>query len=358
MSLTTSQTTGNSKTRLTDIAEQAGVSTATVSRVLNGKSSVATETRQAVLAALDILGYERPEKFRNRSAGLVGLVVPELTNPVFPAFAQTIEGLLSQRGYTPLLCTQSPGGTSEDEYIDMLQEHKVDGIVFVAGLHADTQASHTRYDQLRTKGIPLVFINGYAQDIDAPFISCDDLTAMELGVRHLVSLGHHKIGLAIGPQRFITAQRKTEGFKNALHKHLGQDDGDQHVATSLFTVEGGQAAANELLDSGHTAIVCGSDLMALGAVRAAHQRNLKVPEDVSIIGYDDSPLIGFTDPPLTTIRQPVATMSQAAVSGLVSMIESATAPTSELQFHPELIVRNSTGTSPEARLASYRINNN
>ncbi len=343
-----------SKTRLTDIADQAGVSTATVSRVLNGKAGVASDTRQAVLAALDVLGYERPEKLRDRSAGLVGLVVPELTNPVFPAFAQTIEGLLAQRGYTPLLCTQSPGGTTEDEYIEMLQEHSVDGILFLAGLHADTRASHARYDQIRARGTALSFVNGYSSSFEAPFISCDDHAAMELAVRHLVSLGHQRIGLAIGPQRFITAQRKVQGFKDALARHLGQIDGEAHVATSLFTVEGGQAAASDLIESGHTAIICGSDMMALGAVRAAHQRQLSVPDDISIIGYDDSPLIGFTDPPLTTIRQPVSAMSQAAVSALIAGIEGAPAPKSELLFHPELIVRNSTGTSPDARLSVYQ----
>ena len=126
------------RTRLTDLAEQAGVSTATVSRVLNGKHGVlgpgpasrAGRPRRARLRAA--------EKLRTRSAGLVGLVVPELSNPVFPAFAQVIETMLTERGYTPLLCTQSPGGTTEDQYVEMLLEHAVDGIVFVSGLHADT----------------------------------------------------------------------------------------------------------------------------------------------------------------------------------------------------------------------------
>src|SRR5690554_3085222 len=110
----------NNKTRLTDLANHAQVSTATVSRVLNGKPGVSAEARQRVLAALDVLGYERPDRLRVRRQGLIGLIVPELTNPVFPAFAQSIESLLAQRGYTPLLCTQSPGGTTEDEYIDVL----------------------------------------------------------------------------------------------------------------------------------------------------------------------------------------------------------------------------------------------
>ena len=334
------------RTRLTDLAEQAGVSTATVSRVLNGKNGVSPATRQAVLAALDVLGYERPEKLRTRSAGLVGLVVPELSNPVFPAFAQVIESMLAERGYTPLLCTQSPGGTTEDQYVEMLLEHEVDGIVFVSGLHADTSASQERYHRLRSRGLPIVLVNGFAEGIDAPFISPDDSASMDLAVGHLVSLGHRSIGLAIGPDRFVPAQRKVVSFAEQLRRQLGEEDAAAHVVTTLFTVEGGQAAASELIASGHTAIVCGSDLMALGAIRAARARGLRVPDDISIVGYDDSPLSAFPDPPLTTVRQPVRAMGEAAVSALISEIGGIRAPRTELVFHPELIVRGSTGAAP------------
>ena len=334
------------RTRLTDLAEQAGVSTATVSRVLNGKQGVSGQTRQAVLAALDVLGYERPEKLRNRSVGLVGLIVPELNNPVFPAFAQYIESMLASRGYTVLLCTQSPGGTTEDEYVEMLLEHRVDGIVFVSGLHADTTAARERYHRLRSQGVPIVLVNGYADDVDAPFISTDDAAAMELAVRHLVSLGHRSIGLAIGPDRFVPARRKVDAFARELTSQLEVTDAVPHIATTLFTVEGGQAAATELLASGHTGIVCGSDLMALGAIRAARSRGLAVPADVSVVGFDDSPLIAFTDPPLTTVRQPALAMGEAAVDTLVAEIGGVRGPRTELLFHPELVVRGSTGAAP------------
>ena len=286
------------RTRLTDLAEQAGVSTATVSRVLNGKHGVSAQARQAVLAALDVLGYERPEKLRTRSAGLVGLVVPELSNPVFPAFAQVIETMLTDRGYMPLLCTQSAGGTTEDQYVEMLLEHGVDGIVFLSGLHADNAASKDRYHRLRSRGMPFVLVNGYAAGVDAPSVSTDDAAALDLAFRHLVSLGHRSIGLTIGPERFVPSARKRFEFAVNLERHLGITDPTPHVVTSLFTVEGGQAGATELLSSGHTAIICGSDLMALGAVRAARTRGLSVPGDVSVVGFDDSPLIAFTDPPV------------------------------------------------------------
>lgn len=332
-----------SRTRLKDLADQAGVSTATVSRVLNGKAGVASQTRTAVLAALDVLGYDRPEKLRRRSEGLVGLVVPELTNPVFPALAQSVENALAERGFTPLLCTQSPGGTTEDEYVEMLLEHGVDGIVFVSGRHADTTASDERYHRLRSRGLPIVLVNGHSEGIDAPSVSTDDTVAVDLALRHLLSLGHQRIGLAIGPDRYIPARRKLESFAATLRRHDPAVDPSQHVVTTLFTVEGGQAAGGELIDTGHTAIVCASDLMALGAIRAARSRGLRVPEDVSVVGFDDSPLVAFTDPPLTTIRQPVTGMGEAAVSALVSEISGTPVPRSELLFHPELIVRGSTG---------------
>jgi DNA-binding LacI/PurR family transcriptional regulator len=336
------------RTRLTDLAEQAGVSTATVSRVLNGKHGVSAHARQAVLAALDVLGYERPDKLRTRSAGLVGLVVPELSNPVFPAFAQAIETMLTERGYTPLLCTQSPGGTTEDQYVEMLLDHHVDGIVFVSGLHADTTASKDRYHRLRSRGMPIVLVNGHADGVDAPSVSTDDTAALDLAFRHLISLGLRHIGLAIGPERFIPAARKRTEFALNLHRHLAITDPDPHVVTTLFTVEGGQAAATELIDTGHTAIICGSDLMALGAIRAARTRGLHVPTDLSVVGFDDSPLIAFTDPPLTTVRQPVQAMGHAAVAALVAEITGTPAPRTELTFHPELIVRGSTGAAPRS----------
>jgi DNA-binding LacI/PurR family transcriptional regulator len=340
--------------RLADIAAQAGVSEATVSRVLNGRPGVAENTRQAVLTALDVLGYERPAKLRQHSAGLVGLIVPELENPIFPAFAQVIESALARHGYTPVLCTQTPGGVHEDDYTQMLLERGVSGIVFVSGLHADSTADPTRYRELRRRGLPIVLVNGYTEGVDAPFISNDDVASMELAVGHLVSLGHTRIGLALGPRRFVPVLRKISGFRDALHRHLGHlgpDDVESWVECSLFSVEGGGQAAERLVERGATAVICGSDLMALGAVRALRARGLGVPEDVSVVGYDDSMLVAFTDPPLTTVRQSVQAMGTAAVRALLDEISGLPAPRAEYVFRPELVVRASTGAAPVAARA-------
>ena len=338
--------------RLADIAAHAGVSEATVSRVLNGKPGVTADKRQLVLTALDVLGYERPSRLRRRSAGLVGLIVPELTNPIFPAFAQVIEAELAQRGYTPVLCTEAPGGATEDDFIEQLLERGVSGMVFVSGLHADTAADHERYRRLIERRLPVVFINGHVPDLEAPFISDDDVAAMELAVGHLVSLGHRAIGLAVGPERFVPVIRKVDGFRAAMRARLSlsEPEIDCLVEHSMFSVEGGQAAAARLLDREATAIVCGSDMMALGAVRAARQRGLAVPDDVSVVGYDDSPLIAFTDPPLTTVRQSVPAMGSAAVRALLDEIGHLPTPHAEYVFRPELIVRGSTGAAPDQKL--------
>ena len=330
--------------RLADLAQHAGVSEATVSRVLNDRPGVAAQTKQAVLTALDVLGYERPSKLQRSSAGLVGLVVPELTNPIFPAFAQAVETQLAAANFTPVLCTQVPGGVREDEYVEMLLERGVASIIFISGYHADTRASTERYTSLRERGLPIALINGWREEVPASFISHDDVTGVHLAVRHLRDLGHTRIGLATGPNRYVPVQRKIQGYEQAMDELL--PGVEQFVQTTQFSVEGGQAAGRKLLDQAVTGVVCGSDIMALGVVRAVRQGGLRVPEDVSVIGSDDSQLIAFTDPPLTTVRQDVTAMSEAAVTAILEEIQGEAAVHREYLFAPELILRNSTGAVP------------
>jgi DNA-binding LacI/PurR family transcriptional regulator len=161
-------------------------------------------------------------------------------------------------------------------------------------------------------------------------------------VSHLAELGHTRIGLAVGQRRYVPVIRKVAAFAEASRDLLGRTDAETLVEYSIFSVEGGQAAGAALLDRGCTGIVCGSDLMALGAIRAARARGLAVPQNLSVVGFDDSPLIAFTDPPLTTIRQPVQAMSEAAVRALLEEIAGAPAPKSEFLFQPDLVVRGST----------------
>lgn len=341
--------------RLSDIAARAGVSAATVSRVLNGRTTVSEPVRAAVMAALDELGYERPPRRGRRSAGLVGLLVPELDNPVFPHMAQVMETALSRAGYTSVLCTQTPGGVQEDEYVQMLMERGVSGAVFVSGHHADLTTDHRRYAEMQRRGLHLVLVNGYREGLEAPFVSCDDAAGVHQAVEHLAGLGHTRIGLATGQPRYVPVARKVAGFHEAVRRHLGAvSDLDDLVQTTVFRVEGGERAASVLLDRGATAIVCGSDPMALGAIREVRRRGLRVPQDVSVVGSDDSPLTEFTDPPLTTVRQPVGEMGAAVARILLDEIAGTPAPRAEYVFRPQLVVRGSTGPAPRRPPSPHR----
>lgn len=339
---------GTARGRLADLAAYAGVSEATVSRVLNDRPGVAAATRQSVITALDVLGYERPSKLQRSSAGLVGLVVPELTNPVFPVFAQHIETQLAAAGFTPVLCTQTPGGVHEDEYVRMLLDRGVSAIVFVSGLHADSRADVQRYVELRRRGLPITLVNGWREGVGATFVSHDDEAAMHLAVRHLRDLGHTRIGFATGPARYVPVQRRVSGFLAAMADVDGVD-AQELVATTLFSVEGGAAAARQLIGRGATAVVCGSDVMALGVLRAARQGGMDVPRDLSVVGSDDVPFAGYVDPALTTVRMDVAAMAGAAVTALLEEIAGEPVTHREYLFAPELILRGSTGAAPAAR---------
>ena len=198
---------------------------------------------------------------------------------------------------------------------------------------------------LRDRGLPIVLANGFMPGVDAPFVSNDDEASIELALNHLIHLGHHRIGLAVGPQRYVPSQRKIAGFhrflKDFLGDFLGEDAVGDLVETEMYTVEGGQAAAQRLVEKGCTAIVCGSDLMALGAIRGVRAVGMRVPDDISVIGYDDSTLIAFTDPPLTTIRHGVLAMGECAVQALVDEIAGMPVSRTEYVFRPELVVRGS-----------------
>ncbi|HET9128428.1 MAG TPA: LacI family DNA-binding transcriptional regulator [Propionibacteriaceae bacterium] len=332
--------------RLADIAAQARVSESTVSRVLNNKPVVSDRARQAVLTAIDILGYERPSALRRHATGLVGLIVPELTNPIFPAFAQVIEAALSRSSYTAVLCAQAAGGVTEDEYIELLRDRGTAGILFVGGLHADSRSDLQRYRTLIADGLPIVFINGTRPEIAVPAVGSDDRQAVDQAVHHLAQLRHRRIGMALGPDRYIVVQQKLEAFGPALARHIGPD-AEPLVEHSQFSVEGGAVAAARLLARGATGIITGSDIMALGAIGAVRSAGLRVPEDVSVIGYDDSVIMPFTDPPLTTMRQNVTAIGEAAVAALLEQIEGRPVTAAEYLFRPQLVVRGSTGPAPE-----------
>ncbi len=334
---------GGMKRRLAEVAEKVGVSEATVSRVLNGKPGVSSSTREAVLTALDVLGYERPTQLRGERARLVGLVLPELRNPIFPALAEVMATALAQRGFAPVLCTRTAGGVSEEDYVDLLLAQQVSGIVFAGGLYAQEDAAHAHYEHLHERNLPTVLINAAIDSLDFPRVACDDAVAVEQVVGHLRALGHERIGMVAGPPDHVPSRRK----RAALRACADGTGAEPVVEHALYSMENGRAAADRLLERGVTGILCASDVMALGAVRAARRRGLSVPGDVSVVGYDDSPLMACTDPPLTTVRQPIEAMGRSAVELLARWIDGGPVSRAELMFEPELVVRASAGPAPQ-----------
>jgi LacI family transcriptional regulator, repressor for deo operon, udp, cdd, tsx, nupC, and nupG len=338
------------KIRLSEIAARSGVSISTVSRVLNEQPGVSPQSRRQVLTAIDVLGYDRPVRLRPRAGGLVGLVMPELENPFFPRLAHHLEIGLGRLGLSPVLCSQTLGGVHEDDYVAMLLDHSVAGIVFVSGVHALVDSGPARYQRLIDLGLPIVLVNGALAGLDAPSVSTDDVAAIDLAVQHLEHMGHRRIGAALGQMRYLPSQRKRQAFIDAVERHgmLPADiDAADLVEATTYSVQGGQQAAERLLDRGVTCIVCGSDVMALGVIRAARQRGLRVPEDLSVVGSDDSQMMEFADPPLTTVRQPAEALAQAASEEIAEQMAGARPHAGEVLYRPELVVRGSTSRAPE-----------
>jgi DNA-binding LacI/PurR family transcriptional regulator len=315
------------------VANYAGVSEATVSRVLHDRPGVAQATRDSVLTALDVFGFPRPKPVRGERARLIGLVLPDLSNPVFPAFADVIAVSLVQRGFVPVLCTRTSDGVSEAHYIQMLLANQVGGIIFVGSSFADAGAEQAR--QLTERKLPMVLINAADENLGVPQVSVDDAAAVEQATAHLEGLGHERIGLILGPYGHVPSMRKLAGWK----RHGRDPDYADHT---VFSMEGGRAAAHRLLDRGVTGLVCASDALALGAVRAVRKQGMEVPGDVSVVGFDDSTFMSVTDPPLTTMRQPVREMAAAAVSSLFAQLDGRLLVNDEITFDPELIVRGTT----------------
>jgi DNA-binding LacI/PurR family transcriptional regulator len=188
-----------------------------------------------------------------------------------------------------------------------------------------------------------VLVNAAADQLDFPRVSTDDAVAMEQAYAHLAHLGHERIGLILGPPDHVPSQRKRAAFEAVVTRVSGAALLEELVERTRFSLEGGHAAASKLIGRGVTGILCASDPLALGAIRAARRAGLDVPGDLSVVGYDDSIFMSCTDPPLTTVRQPIEAMGRSAVATLMNQIGGAPVSTEELLFEPELVVRASTG---------------
>ena len=330
------------RTSMADIAAHAGVSTATVSRVFNGVGQVSDETRRKVLTAIDELGYDRPSPERTPDTPTIGVIVPELTNPIFAAFAHHLQEEVARAGGIAMIRSQTPGATSEFDHLSSLLEHRVSGLIFVSGRHADLLADLGPYHEVVARSIPLVTINGARAEIPAPDFSTGDALGIRAAVTHLHELGHSRIALLTGRTHIVPALRKAEAFTQVMEELVG--DRSPIIEETFYTYEAAAAHTNGLIEHGVTAIVTGSDLQALGAIHTITSLGLSVPEDISVIGFDDSFLMSHLSPGLTTVHQPVPAIVAAAVRNLFEALTTPdyTPEHADYTFSPDLVVRATT----------------
>jgi LacI family transcriptional regulator len=345
---------------ITDVARRANVSTATVSRVLSGGGAARDETRERVLAAARELGY-RPSgvarSLRQRATRTLGLIVTDIENPFFPELVRTVEDAAREQGYAILLCNASDDPEREAGYLDLLVDRWVDGVVIAA---SNLGVRHREW--LLAAPLPIVLVNSVDRAIDLPTIASDSVLGGGLATEHLIDLGHRRFGILTAGPRNLDAPDRMAGARSALQA-AGIPTADAHVAIEEPTVAGGQRAAAAILagDPAVTALVAYNDLMAIGAMRAVRAGKRRVPDDVSVVGFDDVDLAAFVDPPLTTIAQSTAEMGRWAVDQLTRRLgrpstsagsngrgEDAPEPAAHVVLPVRLVVRGSTGPAPAA----------
>jgi LacI family transcriptional regulator len=332
---------------IADVARRAAVSTATVSRVLAGLGRATPETQARVLEAARELDY-RPSaiarSLKRQSTQTFGLIVTDIENPYFPELVRVVEDAARAEGYSILLCNAADDPDREMFYLDLLVERRVDGLVIAASSLGERHG-----EWLAAAPLPVVLINTAAPGLGLPSIASDNRDGGRQSADHLLALGHVRFGYLMPPPRNADAPERLAGVRDALAAAgLGGDA--VVVATGAPLVGGGEAAMLELLDRAPrtTAVVAYNDLMAIGAMRALRRRGRRVPDDVSVVGFDDVALSAYVDPPLTTIAQSTAEMGRWAVEQLTRAVQDRYGVTAAavVRLPVRLQARGSSGPAP------------
>jgi DNA-binding LacI/PurR family transcriptional regulator len=327
---------------LRDVARHAGVSVATASRVVSGLDNVRSETRERVERAMRELLYVPPG--RRPATGMVGLLVPDLENPIFPALAQAMEKRATEAGYASILCNTTAAAFREVDYVHMLLDRGADGMIFISCEMTNLSGDHDHYARLVDEGARLVFVNGALNTLNVPSVGVDERTAGELATQHLLDLGHERIGYVGGPDHYLPTRQKAAGRREAL-RAAGLDPDGLVSHGHDFSIEAGRAAVRELFSRGKppTAVICSNDLMAIGVLQEAAAQCVGVPEDLSIVGFDGIDATAWTTPALTTVEQPIEEIAETAVNALQTMIDTPSKPLPDSFFRPRLRERASAG---------------
>lgn len=335
-----------------DIAREARVSVATVSRVLNGTAPVRDSTRARIEAIMHKHHYQPNALARSlttKETGIIGVILPDITNPFFPEVFSGIEqeGLTS--GHTFFLCNTAGDYTKESAYLNIMQEKRVDGILFIGGrinLRVCPQPMVQEMKDLAAR-IPLVLVNGNMTNARLTRVAVDEYAGMQLIVRHLLELGHTRIGFIGGESHMSTTSVKLRAYRKTL-REAGIDPRADWVLPDSFSVESGRRQMSRLLalSDRPTAVCCINDFTAIGAIKTAIEQGFRVPEDISVTGFDDILLAHHIIPELTTVSQRAEELGRVAVKVLRRMMEGARVK-QLTTLAPELIVRQSTAMRRE-----------
>jgi DNA-binding LacI/PurR family transcriptional regulator len=301
--------------RIRDVAGLAGVSPATVSRVLNGSATVAEAKREEVLAVINELGY-RPNRtasnLRRQQAQMIGVVISDIENPHFTQMVRAVEDASYRRGYRVLLCNTDEDPAKQRDYLGVLAAERVAGAII-----SPTDAGAPEISELIDHGTSVVAFDRAVTDRRADAVLAANVEGARMGTEHLVAYGHTTVGFVSGPTRVETAAERLEGYEQAMSAAGLRP----LVAYGDFRFEGGVAATSELLEAGVTALLVANNLMAVGVLHAIKEAGLRVGDNVSLVSIDDPPWAELTDPPLTTLGQPVRAMAAAAVELLFARLE-------------------------------------
>lgn len=330
-----------------DVAQHAGVSISTVSYVLNDSGPVAPERRARVLDAVRVLDYTPNESARNlkgRAAATVGLVVPELSNPFFALLAEGVERAASARGVLVVLC--APEATGERESLNgrLLRSQRLDGIIYLAG----ATTSPTSLLELTRLG-PVVLVDERFPGFDLPSVVSDNRRGARELARHVLDQGHERVAVIGGPDGLWTAQQRLAGYREALAAG-GHDPDEIPVYAGDYRLSSGtELAAQALAGSAlkrPTALLCANDLMAIGALEYCKLVGARVPDDISVAGFDDLPFASLLTPRLTTARQPAGDMGQCAANLLFQLMEDKDGSRTVEPFPVTIQVRDSVAAPP------------
>lgn len=342
MSTTASPDSGASRLRrpvtIARIAESAGVSVPTVSKVINGRSDVAAETRQRVEAAIQEYGYQRPDR-TSQHAPLVDLVFHELESAWAIEIIRGVEAVAREVGLAVVLSELQGQHTPRSGWIEGVLARRPTGVISVFSELRELQRS-----QLSSRGIPLVVVDPTGEPgHGTPSIGATNWSGGLSATRHLVELGHRRIAVISGPDGVLCSRARLDGYRAAMDA-AGIPVDPQLIRNGDFHVEAGFAQARELLalPEPPTAIFAGSDLQALGVYEAARQAGLRIPDDLSVVGFDDLPVAQWVGPPLTTVRQPLVEMAAAAVRLLVSLARGEQPAHTRLELATTMVLRQST----------------